>query len=161
MSLQRMHGVSLFFFHTPSPSSPALNAPRLYGETHFARVGGKKRGGEKARCGRMLCKQRVQHAIPSPSPPPPCRKTGHRPFRGNNSSAGTFMRAGARLLPSPPPSSSAIFSASPCQPSTLRCLEKCFIAPIFPDSMRNDPPRHISRPSLAASSVARLSRFWL
>lgn len=98
MSLQRMHGVSLFFFHTPSPSSPALNAPRLYGETHFARVGGKKRGGEKARCGRMLCKQRVQHAIPSPSPPPPCRKTGHRPFRGNNSSAGTFMRAGARLL---------------------------------------------------------------
>lgn len=91
--------VYLFFEHNPSPPLP-LNA--LHRNALQARQKKKWRGNAsrcyipRHRCGQMLCKQRVQHAIPSPL----LRDANWtRPFRGNNSSAGTFMRAGAR----PPP----------------------------------------------------------
>lgn len=83
-----------------------------------------------------------------------------RPFRGNNSSEGTFMRAGARLLsspflplrdffrvasPLPPPSSGALHA---------RTLWKMFyradLSRPLDSPMRNDPPRYILSPPLSS-----------
>lgn len=131
MSLQRISksvSLSLFFLSThPPPPLQRLMHRACTAKRTLPASGGKNEGGGKARCGRMLCKQRVQHAIPFPlrvAKP----DTGHF--------AAIIHRREHLCAPPPPPPhfppSSAIFSASPCQPSTLRCLEKCFIAPIFP-----------------------------
>lgn len=72
--------VYLFFEHNPSPPLP-LNA--LHRNALQARQKKKWRGNAsrcyipRHRCGQMLCKQRVQHAIPSPSS---VTQTGHDHF---------------------------------------------------------------------------------
>lgn len=94
-------------------------------ETHFRRVRKKKWRGNASRCyiprhrcGQMLCKQRVQHAILSPSS---VTQTGHDHF------AAIIHRR--EHLCAPP---STIFSASPAPGALHARFEKCFIAPIFP-----------------------------
>lgn len=152
--------MSLSFFSTHPPPPPQRLMHRACTAKRTLPASGEKNEGAKKR-GVVGCFVNNVSSTPYLSPPLLLRVA--KPDTGHFAAIihrREHLCAPVRASSSPLPSS-AIFSASPCQPSTLRCLEKCFIAPIFPDSMRNDPPRYISRPSLAASSVARLSRFWL
>lgn len=149
--------VSLFRAQPPS----LLNALHRYGETHFTRVRKKKKWRGNAsplyitrhRCGQMLCKQRVQHAIPplSPSPSPflSVSQTGHDHFVAIIHRAGTFMRAGAPS-PSPPFLYDFFRVASPRRFARTHALKNVLSRRSFPpprySPMRNDPPRYILPP---------------
>lgn len=127
-----------------------------YDKTHFTRV--RKMRGHGARVsrrgrGQILCKQCVQHAASrAASAALPLRtptfalETGARPFRGNNSSPGTFMRARAA------PTRGHSFFRVATHPCFIQ-FEKCPIA-----AFRSRPLRFTSDETLRLSlSVFPLS----
>lgn len=139
----------LFFEHNPSPSLP-LNA--LHRNALQARQKKKWRGNAsrcyipRHRCGQMLCKQRVQHAIPSPSS---VTQTGHDHF------AAIIHRREHLCAPVRAPLHDFFRVASPRR--FARTLWKMFyradLSRPLDSPMRNDPPRYILPPHLPSFST--------